>query len=107
MVVDGLTEKHSTLGEDGRRYGVRLAERVIDHYGLNITDEQVKAAVADVTGEIVQRVRQMVHAGIPPEHANHWGHECVNGVQERVLEHMEYLMMAVALVAFDPSIAKE
>lgn len=40
---------------------------------------------------------------MPAKLAISWGHECMNGLQERLLDHMEYLKVAAALVRFDPS----
>jgi hypothetical protein len=45
----------------------------------------------------------MWESGLPAKLAIFWGHECINGVQERLLEHIEYLKVAAALVGFDPS----
>jgi hypothetical protein len=80
-----------------------MAERIIERYGLCITDEQVKEAAAEVTGEVLQLVRAMWKSGLPAQLAITWGDECINGFQESVLEHMEYLKLAAALVRFDPS----
>jgi hypothetical protein len=93
------------VADGARAYGVRLGERVIERYGLEIGDEQVDGAVAEVTREILQRVREMHRDGMPTALAVEWGHACVNGLQDRILEHTGYLLMGAALVAFDPSTA--
>ena len=46
---------------DPHQFGVALAERVIDTYGLEIANEQVDDAVAFVTPVILERVREMWH----------------------------------------------
>jgi len=45
----------------------------------------------------------MWETGLPAKLAISWGDECMNGLQERLLEHMDYLKVAAALVRFDPS----
>jgi hypothetical protein len=100
-----VTAEHGPLAEDARRCGAQIAERTIEQYGLSITDAQTREAVAEITGEVIQLTREMWRSGLPAELAIFWGDECINGVQDRLLEDMEYLKVAAALVRFDPSSA--
>jgi hypothetical protein len=84
---------------------VSLAESVIDTYGLEIANEQVDDAVAFVTPAILERVREMWLQGTPTPVAVDWGHECVNALLDRILQHTGYLLMGAALVAFEPAAA--
>jgi hypothetical protein len=90
---------------DPHQFGVYLAERVIDTYGLEIANEQVDDAVAFVTPAILARVREMWLHGTPTWVAVDWGHECVNALLDRLLQHTGYLLMGAALVAFEPTAA--
>jgi hypothetical protein len=85
-----------------RAYGLRLAEEIIERHGVRIDDDLVDPAVALVTNEVLQRVREMHQEGLPTSLAIDWGHECINALMDRILEHVGYLMMGAALVAFDP-----
>ena len=91
------------MAKDARQFGARIAEGSIEHFGVCISDEQVAEAVAKITGEVLHLVRGMWETGFPAKLAISWGDECMNGLQERLLEHMEYLKVAAALVRFDPS----
>jgi hypothetical protein len=90
---------------DPHQFGVSLAERVIDTYGLEITNEQVDDAVAFVTPAILERVRETWLQGTPTLVAVDWGHECVNALLDRILQHTGYLLMGAALVGFEPAAA--
>ena len=90
---------------DPHEFGVSLAERVIDTYGLEIANEQVDDAVAFVTPAILERVREMWLQGTPTLVAVDWAHECVNALLDRILQHTGYLLMGAALVAFEPAAA--
>jgi hypothetical protein len=90
---------------DPHQFGVSLAERVVDTYGLEIANEQVDDAVAFVTPAILERVRVMWLQGTPTLVAVDWGHECVDALLDRVLQHPGYLLMGAALVAFEPAAA--
>jgi hypothetical protein len=63
----------------------------------------VQDLVADVTREILQRGHTLWTEGLSPELAILWGHECINGVQDRILAHMSFLRLAAALVGVDPA----
>lgn len=89
--------------KDARQFGARIAESIIEHFGVCIRDEQVSEVVAQITGDVLHLVRGMWETGLPAKLAISWGHECMNGLQERLLDHMEYLKVAAALVRFDPS----
>src|SRR5829696_7733030 len=78
---------------------------VIDTYGLEIANEQVDDAVAFVTPAILEHVREMWLQGTPTLVAVDWGHECVNALLDRILQHTGYLLMGAALVAFEPAAA--
>ena len=93
---------HCVIRDDARRYGVHLAERLIEEYGLEIAEEAVDQALAEVRRDIPQRVGALSNEGLPHELAILWGHEAVNGLQDRLLEHASYLRMAAKLVALDP-----
>ena len=97
-----LSSKHGPIAEDARRYRIRIAERIIEAYGLCLSDEKVEGAVAEITGEVLDVVRGMLEGGLPAKLAIFWGDECMNGTQERLLDHIEYLKIAAALVGFDP-----
>jgi hypothetical protein len=101
--MDEAQREHRVVADDGRHVGVRLAEQIVETYGLGITDKEVRDLVADVTREILERARTLFREGLPSELAILWGHECVNGVQDRILEHMSYLHVAAALVGVDPA----
>ena len=90
---------------DPHQFGVFLAERVIDTYGLEIANEQVDDAVAFVTPAILERVSEMWLQGTPTLVAVDWGDECVNALLDRILQHTGYLLMGAALVAFEPAAA--
>jgi hypothetical protein len=60
-----FASEHGPIARDARRCGARMAERIIERYGLCITDEQVKEAAAEVTGEVLQLVRAMWKSGLP------------------------------------------
>jgi hypothetical protein len=95
------------MGElpDPRDFGVHLAEQLIDTYGLEIPNERLDEAVAFVTPAILERVRQTWLQGTPTLVAIDWGHQCVNALLDRILQHTGYLLMAAALVAFEPAAA--
>ncbi len=101
--MDEAQREHRVVADDGRHVGVRLGEQIVETYGLGITDKDVQDLVADVTREILERARTLFREGLPSELAILWGHECVNGVQDRILEHMSYLHLAAALVGVDPA----
>jgi hypothetical protein len=98
-----VTAEHGPLAEDARRRGARIAERTIERHGLWIADEDVKETASEITSEVLDAVRVMWRSGLPAKLAMKWGDECMNGVQERLLEHMGYLKVAAAFVRFDPS----
>ncbi len=101
--MSGSAQNHAVIRDDARRYGVRLAERTIEKYGLDIADEEVNDAVAEVMREIRQRVGCLSKEGLPRELAIIWGHEAINGLQDRLLEHISYLRMTARLVGCDPA----
>ena len=78
---------------------------MIDTYGVEIANEQVDDAVAFVTPAILERVREMWLHGTPMLVAVDWGHECVNALLDRILQHPGHLLMGAALVAFEPALA--
>jgi hypothetical protein len=90
---------------DPHQFGVSLAERVIDTYGLEIANEQVDEAVAFVTPVILARVHEMWLRGTPTLVAVEWGNECVNALFDCILQHPGYLLMGAALVGFEPAAA--
>jgi hypothetical protein len=98
-----MSSRDGPMAKDARQFGARIAEGIIEHFGVCISDEQVAEAVAKITGEVLHLVRGMWETGLPAKLAISWGDECMNGLQERLLEHMEYLKVAAALVRFDPS----
>jgi hypothetical protein len=98
-------EKHSVVADDGRRYGVRLAERMIEHYGLRVDLAEAEEAAAHAKCEILECVREFWTGGMPGPLAILWGHEAVNGLTDRILEHVEYLRVAALLVGVDPATA--
>jgi len=102
-----MSSADGPLAKDARHFGARIAERIIEHYGLCVADEQVGKVVTKITGEVLDLVRGMWESGLPANLATSWGDECMDRLQERVLEHMEYLKVAAALVRFDPSTAIE
>jgi hypothetical protein len=93
---------HSVICEDARRYGVRLAEQLIEEYGLENAEEAVDQALAAVRRDIRQQVGNLRSEGLPHQLAILWGHESVNGLQDRLLEHVSFLRMATKLVHLDP-----
>jgi hypothetical protein len=101
--MGGLLERE--LVSAAHDFGVYLAERVIDTYGLEIANDQVDDAVAFVTPAILGRVREMWLQGTPMLAAVEWGHKCVDALLDRLLRHTGYLLMAAALVAFEPATA--
>jgi hypothetical protein len=101
--MSGLLERE--LVSAAHEFGVYLAERVIDTYGLEIANDQVDDAVAFVTPAILERVREMWLQGTPMLAAIDWGHQCVDALLDRILQHTGYLLMAAALVAFEPATA--
>jgi hypothetical protein len=100
-----VTYTQQEVLEAARIYGLRLAEQIIERHGVQIDDDLVDPAVALVTSEVLQRVREMHQEGMPTSLAIDWGHECIDALMDRILEHVGYLMMGAALVAFDPWVA--
>ena len=85
-----------------RQYGAALGEHIIAVFGEQIPNEKVDEAVALVTAEIFRRIEEMSSQNVAAVIVLDWGHECVNALQDRILEHTGYLLMAAALVGFDP-----
>jgi hypothetical protein len=100
-----LRQPRDELLDDPHQFGSYLADRVIDAYGVEIANEQVDDAVAFVTPAILERVREMWLQDTPVLVAVEWGHECVNALLDRILQHPGYLLMGAALVAFEPAAA--
>src|SRR5687767_7263664 len=98
-------EVESEVLRTAHQFGVYLAERTLETYGLEIANEQVDDAVAFVTPAILQRVREMWLEGTPALVAVNWGHQCVDALLDRILQHTGYLLMGAALVAFEPAAA--
>jgi hypothetical protein len=101
--TDEWTRNHSVIADDGRRYGVGIAERMIELYGLRLDLAETEAAAANAKSEILQCVRELWAGGMPRRLAILWGHEAVNGLSDRLLEHVEYLRVAALLVGIDPA----
>ena len=101
--MDERQREHGAVADDGRHVGIRLGEQIVQTYGEGVPDEEVQDVVADVTREILQRGHTLWREGLSPELAILWGHECVNGVQDRILAHMSFLRLAAALVGVDPA----
>jgi hypothetical protein len=95
--------EHRVVADDGRRLGAGIGEQILEIYGVHIGDDEVEALAADLTGEIFQRTHALWTEGLPAELAILWGHECVNGLQDRILEHASCLRFAAALVGVDPA----
>ena len=55
-----------------------------------------------MTAEIFRRIEDMSSQNVATVIVHDWGHECINALQDRILEHTGYLLMAAALVGFDP-----
>ena len=85
-----------------REYGAALGEHIIAVFGEQIPNEKVDEAVALVTAEIFRHIEEMSSQNVAAVIVLDWGHECVNALQDRILEHTGYLLMAAALVGFDP-----
>jgi hypothetical protein len=88
--------------QTAREYGAALGEHIIAVFGEQIPNEKVDEAVAFVTAEIFRRIEEMSSQNVAAVIVLDWGHECINALQERILEHTGYLLMAAALVGFDP-----
>ena len=85
-----------------REYGAALGEHIVAMFGEQIPNEKVDEAVALVSAEIFRRIEEMSSLDVSATMALDWGHECMNALQDRILEHTGYLLMAAALVGFDP-----
>ena len=85
-----------------REYGAALGEHIIAEFGEQIPNEKVDEAVALVTAGIFRRIEDTSSQNVAAVIVLDWGHECVNALQDRILEHTGYLLMAAALVGFDP-----
>ena len=101
--MDDGQREHGAVADDGRHIGIRLGEQIVQTYSEGVPDEEVQDLVADVTREILQRGHTLWTEGLSPELAILWGHECINGVQDRILAHMSFLRLAAALVGVDPA----
>src|SRR3954469_22759590 len=99
------SDRNPAVAADARRYGLRVAERIVAPYPARVEDAQGQEIVAQITRQILKQVHEMWKTGLPPRLTIVWGNECVNGVIDRLLEHMEFLRVCAALVAFDPSSA--
>jgi hypothetical protein len=91
--------------EAGRSYGAGLGEWVIETYGFNVTGDAAQQVADRVCSEVLGRVHEIWVGGMPTMLALMWGHEVINAVQDRILEHLEYVQVAAKLVAFDPALA--
>ena len=95
-------QAHHDVLQTAREYGAALGEHIIAMFGEQIPNEKVDEAVALVTDEIFRRIEEISSKEVSATLALDWGHECINALQERILEHTGYLLMAAALVGFDP-----
>jgi hypothetical protein len=55
-----------------------------------------------VTAEIFRRIEDVSSQNVAAIIVLDWGHECMNALQDRILEHTGSLLMAAALVEFNP-----
>jgi hypothetical protein len=83
--------------QTAREYGAALGEHIIAVFGEQIPNEKVDEAVAFVTAEIFRRIEEMSSQNVAAVIVLDWGHECMNALQDRILEHTGYLLMAAAL----------
>jgi hypothetical protein len=97
--------KHRVVADDGRRYGIRLAEQTLERYGLRVDLAEADEAATDAKREILECVRKLWDEGMPRELAILWGHKAINGLSDRLLDHIEYLRVAALLVGVDPAAA--
>jgi hypothetical protein len=93
--------KHPALSGDARRFGARLGEWIAARHASDIDD--LGNILGDAMRVIEEEVRKMKDGGLPSELAHHWGHECINGLQDYVLEQMDDLELGAALVGIDPA----
>ncbi len=89
--------------EAGRSYGAGLGEWVIETYGFNVTGHAAQQVANEVSSEVLRRVHEIWVGGSRQCSLSCGDIEVINAVQDRILEHLEYVQVAAKLVAFVPS----
>ena len=100
--MQGNPKPREDVLQAAREYGAALGEHILALFGEQIPNEKVDEAVQLVTVEIFRRIAEMSSKEVSATLALDWGHECMNALQDRILEHTGYLLMAATLVGFDP-----
>jgi hypothetical protein len=103
LSVGEAEKKHSDIEEEGRAYGIALAEFAMETFGAEMTPELAQAAAVAMRSDILEQGGKMMDAGLPTPLAIVWAEACARALQGRLAEHEIYLELVAALAGEEPT----
>ena len=97
--MDEDDARRRELINQGRAYGIALAEFAIETFVSEISEEQAEAAASAMRSDLLERGGEMMDGGMPPALAIAWGEACAAALQERLAQQGAQFRRLAALLA--------
>ena len=100
-------QKRHEVMEEGRAYGIALAEFVFETFVSDIPEETAEAAASALRSDIIERGGEMMDGGMPPALAIAWGDACAKALQDRLAQRGAHFRRLAALLASPAAVPKQ
>ena len=101
--VDEAEKRHRDIEQEGRAYGIALAEFAMDTFGSDMTPELAQAAAVAMRSDILEQGGKMMDGGLPAPLAIVWAEACARALQDRLAERAVYHELVAALAGGEPT----